>query len=195
MIGQNPGRDGGHDDFAQLDALLEETMSGILTKLEAAFDPRERLTRLHARATTSPSESDRPRSEPRTDSGALTAVCDQIDTLDHCLAQAIGNASTDPFPGAAFLEAARPPLRQLRSELAGRSATREQAERLLSQVQQHITHADTILNSGLDGLLNERIPGPVRSAGPLTEQLRALKTAIARLYDDTHDSSILAPSG
>lgn len=45
MIGQNPGRDDGHEDFPELDALLDETMRGILTKLEAAFDPRERLTR------------------------------------------------------------------------------------------------------------------------------------------------------
>ncbi|GLZ15824.1 hypothetical protein Acsp04_60590 [Actinomadura sp. NBRC 104425] len=194
MIGQAPGRDDGHDDFTRLDALLQETMGGILAKLEAAFDPRERFARLAAGPARPAGEQARPRTGPSASSAALTAVCDQIDDLDHCLVQASRSAAEDPFPGAAFLDAARRPLRRLRAELAGRSATREQAEQILGLVQQHITHADTILKGALDRVLDQRIPGHVRSAGTLSTQLRALHTAIARLYDDAHDRSTLAPS-
>jgi hypothetical protein len=42
-------------DQHPLDALLDETMSGILTKVEAAFDPHERLAHLVGR-TAGPTE-------------------------------------------------------------------------------------------------------------------------------------------
>jgi hypothetical protein len=103
-------------------------------------------------------------------------------------------ANAQPFPGSAFLDTTRQPLRQLRAELAGRTASRERAEQILRQVTQNITHADTILNGGLDAQLEQLIAGRVRSAGPISTQLSALTTAIARLYDDAHDSNALAPS-
>jgi len=46
----------GHDDFPELDTLLTETMSGILTKVEDAFDPGERLGNL-LRRTADPAQS------------------------------------------------------------------------------------------------------------------------------------------
>jgi len=193
MIGHDPGRDGGHDSFPDLDALIEETMSGILTKIEAAIDPNERYAELVRRAggPTRPAAS---RSDDLTDSTALTAVCDQIDGMDHFLREVTRAADADPFPGSTFLEAARQPLRRLRSELAGRTATREQAGQLLRQVEQHITQTDTILHGGLDDQLDQLIPGRIRSSGPIGQQLSALKTAIARLYDDAHDTNSLTPA-
>lgn len=192
MIGHEPGRDDGHDDFPELDALLEETMSGILTKIEMVIEPRERYAEL-LRRTVGPTQPTAPRTDRLTDSAALTEVCDQIDSLGHFLLEAIRAAGVDPFPGSAFLETARQPLRQLRAGLAGRSVTREQAEQILHQVEQNVTHADTILHGGLDDRLNQLIPGRVRSSGPISRQLPALRTAIARLYDDAHDTSVLAP--
>jgi hypothetical protein len=193
MIGHNAGRDDGHDDFPELDALIEEAMNGILTKVETVFDPHERFADL-VRRTVGPAQPPADRTDRLTDSAALTAVCDQIDSLAHFIVEATRAAGADPFPGSAFLEAARQPLRRLRAELAGRTATREQAEQILGQVEQNVTHADTILGGGLDDRLNQLIPGRVRSSGPISTQLPALKTAIARLYDDAHDTSVLAPS-
>lgn len=193
MIGHDLGRDDGHDDFPELDALIAETMSGILTKIESIVDPGERFADL-VRRTIGPAQPAAPRADRLTDSAALTAVCDQIDRLGFFLAEAVRAASADPFPGSAFLEAARQPLRQLRVQLAGRSATREHAEQILRQVEQNITHADAILEGCLDDRLNRLISGRVRSCGPISDQLPALRTAIARLYDNAHDTSSLAPS-
>lgn len=39
-------QDGDHDDFPELDPLIEETMSGILTKIETVIDPNERYADL-----------------------------------------------------------------------------------------------------------------------------------------------------
>lgn len=193
MIGHDSGRDdgSGHDSFPELDALIEETMSGILTKIEATIDPNERYADLVRRAG-GPTRPVASRADDFADSTVLAAVCDQIDSMDHFLRKATRAADADaPFPGSTFLEAARQPLRRLRSELAGRTATREQAEQILRQVEQHITQADTILHRGLDDQLGRLIPGRIRSSGPIGQQLSALKTAIARLYDDAHDTNAL----
>ncbi|MFF5264592.1 hypothetical protein ACFY4C_37190 [Actinomadura viridis] len=190
MIGHNPGRDDGHEDFSQLDALLDETMSSLLTTIETALDPNERFAAFVQR-TVGPIEPAPRTSGPLSDSAALTAVCDQIDNLDHFIVEA---TRAGPFPGSAFLDAARQPLRQLRAGLAGRAATREQAEQILRQVEQNVTHADTVLHGRLDDHLNQLIPGRVRSSGSISTQILALRTAIARLYDDTRDKRTLTPT-
>src|ERR1017187_7409255 len=139
------GDDGGQISLgydAELDALLDRTMGGILAKLESAFDPQAGLADIYARlaAGTSPTRT------PVEDSGlspaheaagnlSLQAVCDQIDTLDFCLSSAGGSTQEEPFAGAAFLEAARPILRDLRSGLANRVLPRHQAVRLLDDIQ------------------------------------------------------------
>lgn len=203
---QHPIEDGGGQaprsyDDAELDALLDRTMGGIVAKLDAAFDPQSGLAGIYSRVAAgaypprTPIE-DAGLSPARESDGSrsLQAVCDQIDTLDFCLSSVGGSTQAEPFAGAAFLEAAHPILMDLRSGLANRVLPRQQAVRLLDDVQYSFDHADQILRSqhtSLEEVLHTRLRGQIASAGTFTAQMERLQRNVIRLYDQAGDTASL----
>ena len=108
MTGHQPANPG-YDD-AELGRVVNTAMSGILAKLEAAFDPAAGLADIHARRTA--------------DSSRLAAVCDQVDLLGAWLADVVRAGQRSPFAGSSYLDLARDNLVQLRAGLASRTMAR-----------------------------------------------------------------------
>ena len=212
MSGQHPEDTGDHDyDDSELDAILDRAMNGILSKLENGFVPGEGLSDIYARhragvrdTPVAPAGSYEYLQEQRQGhlvralGGRLQAVCDQIDLLDSCLAAVTRSARVQPFGGAAFLEAARPTLAQLRSGLANRMLARSQAERLVDDFQSNLDQTDRILRtqhaSALEDVVRARGGSTAESGGTLAEQLGTLRERIAWLYADAGYISSLVPA-
>lgn len=212
MTGQHVRHAGDHDyDDSELDAIVVRTMSGILAKLEGGFVPGEGLADIYARhraavpdMSASPVERDEHPQEKRQGNlpsvlgTRLQAVCNQIDLLDACLTAATRSARNQPFGGAAFLEAARPTLAQLRSGLANRVLARSQAELLVDSFQASLDQADHILRSQHSSSLEEMIQARgvkfAESGTTLEQQLGSLRKGIASLYADAGYTNSLAPA-
>jgi len=194
-----------HYDDAELDDLLATAMGGILAKLEAGFDPDAGLTDVYARSAMADPRKSPPapasvRREPGPSSagGRLQEVCDQIDTLDACLVAIIRSTHHAPFAGAAFLEAARPVLMQLRMGLANRMLARDDAMHLIDHVQRNLGETDRILRtqnaSSLEEVTRARLGGQAQPGGPITEQTRVLEEMTRRLYEDAGYTASLEPA-
>lgn len=199
--------DGPGYDIAALDRLVDSAMSGILTKLEAGFDPEAGLADIYDRSgagpqvcqPATPAEPASAQAQTAADASArLQETCDQIDLLDAWLAAVIRSAQADPFGGAAFLEMTRPSLRQLRMGLANRTLARSEAERLADDVQHHLDQADQILRSGhaatLDDTMRERSGTSAGSGGSFAGQMQALREMISRLFADAGRDLSLVPA-
>jgi hypothetical protein len=196
MTGHQPDHHG-HDDAA-LDNILDTAMNGILAKLEAAFDPGAGLADIYARNAATP-YGPRPafpaQAEPRresTGSTRLEEACDQIDLLTAWLADLIRSGQRAPLGGSSYLELARDNLVQLRAGLGNRTMARPEAQRLTADISAQAGHADHILRSQhtttLDHLASQ---SPSSSGdGTLTDQVRALREMVTRLYAPAgHDPS------
>jgi hypothetical protein len=185
-------------DSAALDELIDSAMNGILTKLEAGFDPSAGLANIYARCGLTTGPDPAPEIAEASFSARLQEVCDQIDMLDAWLAAVIGSARTVPFGGSAFVEMARPSLRQLRMGLANRTLARSEAEHLIDEVQGHLDQADRILRSqhasSLDQAVRERSTGTAGPDGTLGGQIRVLQEMITRLYADIGQDPSLVPA-
>ena len=192
-------------DDAELDELLATGMDMMLAKLETRFPPEEGLADIYARLAAidpPPPASTRVirhrEPAPSIDNQRLQEVCDQIDTLDACLAAVIRTAQNAPFAGGAFVEAARPVLMQLRLGLANRVLAREEAERILGFVRHNLDETDRILRTQQTSLLDQVIHARLRShaefGGPVTEQTRLLAEMITRLYEDVGYVASLEPA-
>ena len=192
-------------DDAELDELLATGMDMMLAKLEARFPPEEGLADIYARLAAigpPPPASTRVirhrEPAPSIDNQRLQEVCDQIDTLDACLAAVIRTAQNAPFAGGAFVEAARPVLMQLRLGLANRVLAREEAERILGFVRHNLDETDRILRtqqtSSLDQVIHARLGSHAEFGGPVTEQTRLLAEMITRLYEDAGYVASLEPA-
>lgn len=194
----------GYDD-AELDALIDTAMTGILAKLEAAFDVKAGLADVYARAGVTKSDVEpvpaarpmRPHA-PAEGRSRLQEVCDHIDMLEAYLATAVDAAQSNPFAGMAFLDAARPDLMHLRSGLANRTLPRTEAERLLDAVEHHIGQADQILRvqnaTTLEDTLHTRLGGQADLGATLTAHMRVLRDMVIRLYDDADTTTSLVPA-
>lgn len=192
-------------DDAELDELLATAMDGMLTKLEAGFDPETGLADIRARVAA----EDPPRRAPvpvirhrepgpAAGSQRLQEVCDQIDTLNACLTALSRSARTTPFAGAAYVEAASPVLVQLRLGLATRALAREEAERLLAHVRHNLDETDQILrtweSTSLDEVIRARLGSHAEFGGPVAGQTRLLAEMIIRLYEDAGYAASLEPA-
>lgn len=97
-------------------------------------------------------------------------MCDRIDTLDACLAAVIRSSQNAPFAGAAFAEAARPILTQLRMGLANRALPRDEAAQLIDRIQRNLNETNRILRtpnaSSLDEVIRARLGGHAQFGGP-----------------------------
>jgi hypothetical protein len=191
-------------DDAELDALLATAMDGMLGKLEAGFDPGAGLADVYARAGADPLAAARApaparrRPGPAATSRRLQEACDQIDTLDAFLAAITRSTRNDPFAGAAFVEAARPVLLQLRMGLANRTLAREDATRLIGHVRHNLDEAERILQaqgaSSLAEIARTRLGSDTEFGGSAAEQAQALAQVIMRLYEDAGYTVSLEPS-
>jgi hypothetical protein len=193
-------------DAAALDELLDRAMGGILTKLEAGFDPQAGLANIYARSgagahASQPGTPTDLAAEPAQTAADMSArlqeICDHIDMLDAWLVAVTRSAQAAPFGGAAFLEMARPSLRQLRMGLANRTLARNEAERLVDEVQHHLDQADRILRSQhastLDDTMRER-SSPATSGSSFPSQMQVLREMITRLYADAGRDLSLVPA-
>jgi hypothetical protein len=190
MTGQHPGSAGCDD--AELDAMLDSAMSGIVTRLETSLDPETGLADVHARWRAlyprrhppTLAEAHSAGSARQAASRALQQICDQIDVLDACLAAIGGSAGSRPFPGMTFLDMARPVLLQLRSGLANKVLARAEAEDLTGAVQQYLDRAHQVLQAQRATTLEEAVRQHAGDTehGTLGGQVRGLQDKIAKLY-------------
>jgi hypothetical protein len=193
-------------DDAELDEMLTEGMEEMLAKLEAGFDPVAGLADVYARCgKAGPRTSQRPSPAPAAEPARLSAsgrmlqeVCDRIDMLDACLESVIRASRNTPFAGAAFIEAARPVLRQLRMGLANRVLPRDEATHLIDHFQHNLEETDRILraqsSSSLHEVVHARLGGQAQFGGPVTEQTHRLREMIIRLYEDVGYAASLQPA-
>lgn len=207
MTSPYPDDLGPRDYDAELDAILDANMAGILTRLQARLDPETALADIHARLRRQPPAPERndlgaenantASPEAVTGSEALQAVCDRIDAFDFYLRTVLESAEEDPFAGAAFLANARPAMGRLRSGLANRNITRGNAERVLDDVRQNLDQSDRILQaqgSTLDDTLNIRARGQTASYGPISSQMRRLREQVLRLFEGSDQDAVLEPT-
>jgi hypothetical protein len=128
------------------------------------------------------------------DSGQVQVVCDRIAMLETTLAQASkpGGASME---AGFYLAAARRFLFELRSGLAGRSLTAEDAFRLLTTVRHDLQEADQTLRD------EQRLPlaGPVLArlgelqelTRELTGQMDSLTEQVMRLFGRSKNPAVV----
>jgi hypothetical protein len=194
MTSQHPDDFRGYDD-AELDALLDVAMTGILTTLENGFNQQAGLADIYRRLGVSGGQPD---SRPIGTSARLQEVCDQIDALNAYLTAASEAAQANPFAGAAYLDTARPDLLHLRAGLASRDISRTEAERLLDTVHTNLAQAERITRAQhgipLDEVLHTRLGGAVDLNGPLLTHLQDLHQMVIRLYDDAGYTTSLTPA-
>ncbi|MFD0684591.1 hypothetical protein [Actinomadura fibrosa] len=206
MTTPNPDNLGPRDYDAELDAILESGMAGILAKLQARLEPQAALADLQNRVrgqVPPPNQSDQQASSAadeadtsRATSQALQAVCDRIDAFDFYL-RTVLRSPDDFFAGAAFIANARPALLQLRSGLANRSLTKSQAQRILDEIQQNLDQADRVMRqqgSDLDAALRDRARGQTASNGTASAQMHSLHTHVMRLFEGSGHHAALQPS-
>lgn len=209
MTTPNPDDLGPRDYDAELDAILNAGMAGVLAKLQARLEPQAALADLQNRLrgqVPPPNQDDQQASpaEDETDTSqstvsnnqALQAVCDRIDAFDFYL-RTVLRSPDDPFAGAAFIANARPALMQLRSGLANRSITKSHAQRVLNEIQQNLDQADRVLRqqgSDLDAALRDRARGQTASNGTASTQMHSLHVHVMRLFEGSGHHAVLQPS-
>jgi hypothetical protein len=176
---------------AALDNVIDAAMTGILAKLEAAFDPDAGLADIHARRASPAPVAPRP---DGTGSSRLEQACDQIDLVTARLADVITPWQRAPFGGFSFLELARDNLVQLRAGLANRTMLRPEAQRLTADAASHLAQTDQILRTQHGTTLNQLARQAKGSRGDLTGQVQLLSQIIARLYEPDSDDLSLQPA-
>jgi hypothetical protein len=205
----NPDDLGPRDYDAELDAILDTRMAGILAKLQARLEPQAALADLQNRLrgqAPPPDQGDQqtPPAEDEADTSratvsknqALQAVCDRIDAFDFYL-RTVMRSSDDPFAGAAFIANARPALMQLRSGLANRGITKSHARGILTEIQQNLDQADRVLRqqgSDLDTALRDRARGQTASNGTASAQMHRLHAQVMLLFEGSGHHAALQPS-
>jgi hypothetical protein len=181
-----------HGDIA-LDHVINAAMSGILAKLEEAFDPEAGLADIRARRAVAA-----PAAVAHRPSGAgssrLEQACDQIDLLTAWLANLISSGQQEPFAGSSFLELARDNLVQLRAGLAARTMARPEAQRLTTDVHDQVARADQILRSQHATTLDRIASDEPGHTGSLADHVEALRQLVTRLYEPDADDVSLQPA-
>jgi hypothetical protein len=128
------------------------------------------------------------------DSGQVRAVCDRIAMLETTLAQA-GRPDAPSMQAGMYLNMARGFLFELRSGLAGRDLSAEDAFRLLCTVRHDLEQTDKTLR----GEQRLRLPrtalagiGEMRElTSEMTGQLAVLDTQVMRLFGRSDDPAVV----
>lgn len=167
----------------------------IATVLSGVLDDDVDLARIYAlHGQHAPQSTDPTAPEQDDDRGQVQVVCDHIAMLETTLAQASkpGGASME---AGFYLAAARRFLFELRSGLAGRSLTAEDAFRLLTTVRHDLQEADRTLRA------EQRLPlavpilarlGELRElTRELTGQMEALTDQVMRLFGRSKDPAVI----
>lgn len=183
----------GYDE--KLDHVLGTAMSGILAKLEAAFDPDLGLADIYARSARRESyPAPAVPGRDSTGSSRLEETCDQIDMLIAWLADLIRAGDREPFGGSSFLELARDNLVELRAGLAARIMARPEAQRIASDTHGQIGQADRILRSQHATTLDHLASATSPHQGALTDQVQVMRQMITRLYEPDGQDLCLTPA-
>jgi hypothetical protein len=192
-----------HDDFDDLDRLIGSTRASVIAKLDAATDFDAVFADIYARAGRSgsaPGSNTRPagRSATSDDAGGVDAVCDHIDMLTEVLEAATAHEVRSPVVATLHLSTARRVLLRLRSGLVGRRLARNDAVRLIGNVEHNLREADAVLRTEFGSSLEEELRGRIgelRELGDdISGQLQMLRHKVTRLFDDANDRASLTPA-
>jgi hypothetical protein len=192
------------DDFDDVDKLIEATRVSIIAKLDAATDFDAVFADIYAQADRietpeSLNKSGDPLYGQMVDErrGGIDAVCDHIDLLNAVLEAGTVRDAQSPLMGTIYLSTARRSLRRLRDGLTKHRLSRNDALRLIGNVEHNLREADAVLRAehglSLDEALHDRI-GELRELGKdIAGQIQTLRTAVAQLFDEAPDAAQLAP--
>lgn len=192
------------DEFDELDTLILQTRAGVIAKLDAATDFDAVLTDIYAKAGkaaptrirgTFTNPADRPGLSEA--DGDVDGVCGHIDMLNAVLEAAAAHEVSSPVVATMHLATARRSLLRLRGGLSGRRLDRNDALRLIGNVEHNLREADTVLRTeyglSLDEALHDRVGELRELGGDLTGQIQALRRRIVVLFDDATDPTSLTP--
>jgi hypothetical protein len=174
---------GGPLSDEEADQMIEAARVDFIGVLDKVLDDDADLARIYARYGQQPPA--RPRPEP---DSQLEAVCARIGMLESAVA---GAGVT--WLGGMYLKLARRYLFELRTGLAGRRLTGQEAARLLGAADHDMQEAARILRPP---------PGPARGQHQdayalvqgLIGQLEETRPPVMRLFDESGDS-VLVPAG
>lgn len=193
------------DDFDDTDKLIVATRASIIDKLDSATDFDAVFADIYAQAgrIDTPESLKKPANPPNGQMvperrGGVDAVCDHIDLLNAVLEAAAVHDVRSPALGTIYLSAARRSLRRLRDGLTKHRLSRNDALRLIGNVEHNLSEADAVLRAehglSLDEALHDRI-GELRDVGnDVTDQIQTLRAAVARLFDEATNIAKLTPT-
>ncbi|ONI71201.1 hypothetical protein ALI144C_52800 [Actinosynnema sp. ALI-1.44] len=193
------------NDFDDIDKLIVATRASIIDKLDAATDFDAVFADIYAQAgrietPKSLKKSADPLHGQIVDEqrGRVDAVCDHIDLLNAVLEAEVVHDTRSPLFGTIYLSTARRSLRRLRDGLTKHRLSRNDALRLIGNVEHNLREADAALRAehglSLDEALHDRI-GELRELGnDIAGQIQTLRTTVAQLFDEATDTAKLAPT-
>ena len=190
------------DEFDELDKLILETRDSMIAKLDDATDFSAVLADIYAKAGRVETPENRgvfrepvPGRGPDHERGGLDALCDRIDMLNAVLEAATTREEVcSPVLGTLYLSTARQSLLRLRDGLSGRRLSKNDALRLIGNVEHNLREADAILRTehglSLDEALHDRIGELRELGGDIASQIQILREKVARLFDDAADPAV-----
>jgi hypothetical protein len=191
-----------HDDIDELDQVILQIRSSVISKLDAATDFAAVLADIYAKAakdgTPEAAAAPSAQSPPREPQTALDEVCDHIDMLIMMLKAVSGPGAKDsPLIGGLYLSSSWRSLQRLRRGLAAHRIGRGEALRLARNAEHNLREADAVLRSeqglSLDDALHDRIGELMGLGSDISSEVQILHTKIARLFDNAAQISALTP--
>jgi hypothetical protein len=183
----------------EVNARAATARADIAAVLAEVLDDDAGLARIYALHGQQPPPSTSKAAPAEDDeNGQVQAVCDRIAMLETTLSRAGGMGGPSMEAGI-YLAAARRYLFELRSGLAGRSLTGEDAFRLLSTVRHDLQQADSTLRDEqhlpLGGPVLTRLGELRELTRELAGQLDGLTEQVMRLFGHSEEPAIVpAPS-
>jgi hypothetical protein len=191
------------DDFDELDKLIWDTRSSVIAKLDAATDFDAVLADIYRKAnlvetpetlgTTGSVDGGRP-GERR---GGVEGVCDHIDMINTVLEAASMHEVSSPVLGTFYLSTARRSLLRLHNGLGGRWLGKDDALRLIGNVEHNLREADTVLRTEHGQSLNEALHGRIGElmevGSDISSHIRTLREKVVQLFDDAPDLAVFTP--
>lgn len=178
----------------QVRGLVSRARANIDEILKDALDDEAGLARIHALHDQQVPAQPTPAASGSDEGGQVQAVCDRIAMLESTLAQA-GRADGPSTRAAMYLGMARQFLFELRSGLAGRDLSADDAFRLLSSVRHDLHEADSTLRREqqlpLGSPVLDRIGELRELTGDVSGQLEALNEQVMRLFGHSDEPSIV----
>jgi len=189
---------GGRITDDEVNARVVRARADITTVLSAVLDDDAGLAQIYAlHGQHEPHRADAPDPGRDDESGQVQVVCDRIAMLETTLAQA-GKPDGSSMQAGMYLRMARGLLFELRSGLAGRDLSAEDAFRLLSTIRHDLQEADRTLR----GEQRLALPRPALAGigemreltSEMTGQLAVLDEQVMRLFGHSDDpAAVPAP--